>query len=42
MYKWSAEQMHPFENELRYKTMFKKSLIVYINGKFFSSIFLDK
>lgn len=34
--------MHPFENELRYKTMFKKSLIVYINGKFFSSIFLDK
>lgn len=34
-YKWSAEHMHPFENEFRYKTMFKKSLIVYKKGKWF-------
>lgn len=35
--------MHPFENEFRYKTMFKKSLIVYIKEKcFFSSNCLDK
>lgn len=34
--------MHPFENELKYKTMFKKKWIVYIKEKLFFSKFLDK
>lgn len=42
MYQWSAEQLHPYENEFRYKIMIKKSLLVYIKGKGFFLNLSDK